>query len=135
MGTACTSSWAIAACENRHANAAHDVAIRYFMESSQSGLGAIAGYQPVPLSSSNQVIEPGLDAALFVRNLGERKTHLHAAQCSGQHEIVEIAQMANAKNFSVHLSQAVAERHVELLEDQFAQFVGVVPRRQQHRGH
>src|SRR6266851_4103353 len=81
---------------------------------------AFAGYQPVLLSGSNQVIEPCLDAALLVRNLRECKTHLHAAQCAGQHEIVEIAQMANAENFSLQPSQAVPERHIELIEDHLA---------------
>ncbi len=50
--------------------------------------GAIAG----------EVVERGVDAAAPMRHAGDAQPHLDAAQRAGEHEVVEIAEMADAED-------------------------------------
>ena len=50
--------------------------------------------------------------------LRQLEPHLDAGQRTSQHELVEIAEMANTKNFARNLSEARSERHVEPVEQQ-----------------
>ena len=62
---------------------------------------------------------------------GELQAHLHAGQRARQHQVVEVAEMADPEHLVLELAQAGAERHVEALEDHAADLVGAV---EQHRG-
>ena len=62
------------------------------------------------------------------------EAHLHRPQRARQHQIVEVAEMADAEYAALELAEAVAERHVEALQDHAPQLVRVVPRRHQHGG-
>src|SRR5262245_46098606 len=70
-----------------------------------------------------------------MRDAGKTKAHLDAAKRPDEHEVVEAAEMADAEHTARELRQADAERHVEVLEDDAAQSVGVVALRHEHRGH
>src|SRR6267142_3148975 len=73
-------------------------------------------------------------AALLVRHSGELETHLDAGERAGEREVVEIAEMPDAKYFSGQTPEPGAERHVVGLEDDLAQPVGVVPCGHHRRG-
>src|ERR1700680_4834766 len=40
--------------------------------------------------------------------------------------------MANAEDLTLQLSEAASQRHIELIEDDFSQFVGIMALRNQH---
>src|SRR5947209_20250813 len=77
--------------------------------------------------SRGEVIERGCDAAARERNARRRQAHLDAAQRARQHQIVEVAEMADAEDFSLQSSEPGAERHGEALEDDRSQRVGIAP--------
>jgi hypothetical protein len=54
------------------------------------------------------------------------QAHLHAGQRAGQCQVVEVAEVADAEDLPGELGESCAERHVEALEDDAAQGVGVV---------
>src|SRR5688572_24468788 len=74
-----------------------------------------------------------LHAVFLHRNAGQRKAHFDPCEAAEQGEIVEVAQVADAEYLAGELAQPRAERHVEGLQGQLADPVGVVPRGQQHR--
>ena len=61
-----------------------------------------------------------------MRHATDRQTHLDTAQCAGQHQIVEVAEVPDTEGAAFELAEAHAERHVEALEDGLAKPVGVV---------
>src|SRR5258708_19903225 len=69
-----------------------------------------------------------------MRHPGDTQPHLDAAQRAGEHEVVEIAEMADAEDLVGEPAEAGAERHVETLEDGPAQPVGAVPLRHEDGG-
>src|SRR5581483_11320009 len=73
---------------------------------------------------AGEIVERRRDAALLERHLVDRQTHLDARQRAGKHQVVEVAEMADAEHLALHLAEALAERHVEALQDGLAQMVG-----------
>ena len=83
------------------------------------------------ISCLGEVVERCLDAAFAVRNVGEAKAHRYAAQRARQHQVVEVAKVADPKNLAFHLTKPGPEGHVKVIEDETAHRVGVVPVGQQ----
>src|SRR5262245_48364069 len=73
-----------------------------------------------------EILERCGHAGLADGNPGELQAHFHAAQRAGEREVVEVAEMADAKDLALHLAQPGAERHVEALEDDLAHLVGIL---------
>ena len=78
------------------------------------------------LTRGSERIERGHHATPFVRHTRKAKAHLNSTQCSSEHEIVEMAEMANSKHFARKFGEACAQRHIEILEDDCSQSVGVM---------
>src|SRR3954467_3357971 len=76
----------------------------------------------------------GLDPAGSVRDAARLEADLDAGERSGDHEVVKIAEVADAEHRVGERPEAVAERHVAALEDLGPQPVGRMPFRQPHRG-
>src|SRR5437879_780656 len=64
-----------------------------------------------------------------MRDTREVQPHLYAAEGSGQHEVVEVADMPTAENLALKLAEAGAERHVEPFQNHTAKLVCRVTRR------
>src|SRR5580693_664348 len=62
-------------------------------------------------------VEGGGNTAAVVRNASEPKPHFDAAECSSQHQVVEAAEVSDAKYLVGKLGQACTERHVKLFQD------------------
>src|SRR6266568_1405762 len=60
-----------------------------------------------------EIVHCRLSSALAMRDCGKSEPHLHAGERAAEHEIVEVAQMTDAKNLAGHLAQALAQRHVD----------------------
>src|SRR5438094_9401374 len=73
-----------------------------------------------------QVVEGGGDAAFLMRHAGQLESHLDAAQSTGEHEIVEVAEVTDAEDLILQTPQTGAERHIEMIEHNLAEFVRVV---------
>jgi uncharacterized protein YciI len=63
-----------------------------------------------------------------------RRAHLDAGQGSAQGKLVEVAEVADAEDLALQLREAVAERHVEVLQHHLAEGVGIVAVRHAHGG-
>ena len=61
-----------------------------------------------------------LDPASLVRHLGKRQAHLHPGQRAHQRQVVEVADVSDAKHLVGDLAQSAAERHVEVIQHHFA---------------
>ena len=102
-------------------------------------LAPLAAPRPAPpLGQRRQRFHRSLHATGFVGHTCEPETHLDAAERSRQHQVVERSQMADAEDAPGQLSESCSERHVEMLEDDLSQPVGVmafrsVDRRQRAR--
>src|SRR5215813_3081076 len=83
----------------------------------------------VALRTLLQELHRGVDTALAVRDAGNRQTHLHPRQRSEQGEFVAFTEMADPKHLARDLRQARPERHVEVVEHDLSELVGVVSRR------
>src|SRR5579859_1490093 len=70
-----------------------------------------------------QIIEGSGYAGLEYGDIGQLQAHLHAAQGSGQGEIVEIAEMTDAKHLALQFAQARTKRHVESFENDLPHLV------------
>ena len=81
-----------------------------------------------------EIGEGGLHAARLVRHLGEAERHLDAGQRAHQHQVVEVAEMADAEHLARDLAEALAERQVEVLQRHLAEGVGVVALGHHDRG-
>ena len=64
-----------------------------------------------------QIIHRRKYAAGLVRNARGAQPHLHTAQCAGQLQVTEIAQMANAEDAVIQLAKPVTQAHVEAFQD------------------
>ena len=73
----------------------------------------------------HQMLHRGLDAVAVELQPGETQAHLDAGERAHQREIVEVAEVADAEHPALEPAQAGAERHVEALEDDLANRVGV----------
>src|SRR6266496_4927090 len=69
--------------------------------------------EPAPASGAGEVVEGGDDAALLEGDAGEREAHLDAGERARQHEVVEVAEVADPERLALQLAEAGAERHVE----------------------
>src|SRR5512146_1848917 len=74
------------------------------------------------------------NAAALVRHAGQSESHLDAAQGSAEHEIVEVAEMADAEHLVRDFAEPAAERQVEMIEHDLAQLHLAVALRHQHGG-
>src|SRR5215208_4161252 len=83
---------------------------------------------------SGEVRHGGLDSAGSERDAARLQPDLDAAERARDHEIMKIAEVADAEHRVGERSEAVAERHVAALEDLGPQAVGRTPLRQPHRG-
>src|SRR2546421_9263279 len=72
------------------------------------------------------------DAAAAMRDPGAVQPHLDPAQGAAQHQIVEMAEMADTEDLALHFAEPGAERHVEAVENDLAHPVGVIPIRHQN---
>src|SRR5689334_11108009 len=69
-----------------------------------------------------------------MRNARELEPHFDTAQRAEQREVVEIAEVADAKHFVAELAQPASERHVEALEYGFPESDFAVTLRHEHSG-
>src|SRR5215211_664663 len=83
---------------------------------------------------SGEVHHGGLEPARSVRDAARLEADLDAGKRAGDHEVVKIAEVADAEHRVGERPEAVAERHVAALEDLGPQAVGRMPLRQPHRG-
>src|SRR5215470_17293849 len=74
-------------------------------------------------------------ATLPMRNASHGKPHLHTAKRTGEHQIVEIAEVSNTKHLVRHFPEAAAERHIEAIEHNATKLVCRVPSGHQDRSH
>src|ERR1700722_13741519 len=74
------------------------------------------------------------NAARLVRDAGQAETHFHAAQCSRQHQIVEAAEMPDAKHFTRQPGEAGSERHVKVFQDNAPQPIRIMAFRHKNSG-
>src|SRR5437868_4870220 len=84
------------------------------------------------LGALRQIVHRGVNAALLHRHAGEREPHFNAGQRAHEHEIVEVAEMADAEHLAAELRQPGAKREIECIEDCLAHAVGIMPRRHQY---
>src|SRR2546423_1753522 len=85
-------------------------------------------------SATREILERGGDAAARERHARGRQAHLDAAQRAGQHQLVEVAEVADAKHLPFEPSKPGAERHVEAVEHDAAKRVRVVTGGHHHGG-
>jgi hypothetical protein len=52
-----------------------------------------------------------------VRNPSTRQTHFDTTKGAAEHQVVQIAQMANSEDASSHLSETGAEREITVLQN------------------
>ena len=69
-----------------------------------------------------------------MRHAGQPKAHLDSAERSRQHQIVEAAEMSDAKDFAGELCEASSEGHVKVLEDDAPQPIRVMALRHEDCG-
>ena len=84
--------------------------------------------------TAREILQRGGDAAAGERHAGRREPHLDAAERAGEHEVVEVAEMADAEDLAFQLAEPRAERHVEPFEHDLAKRVGIVTVRHHDRG-
>jgi hypothetical protein len=77
-----------------------------------AGAGFSASYR-----RSGQRFERGGNASRAMRNARDFEAHLDAAERAGEHQIVERAEMSDAKHLAGKLAEAGAKGHVEIVED------------------
>src|ERR1700680_2878723 len=75
--------------------------------------------------SCTQQLQRGVHAAWVDGNLGQLQPHLHPGESPGQCQVIEMAEVADPKGASRELAQASTERHVETVQDDLADLVGV----------
>src|SRR5690606_41527804 len=88
------------------------------------------GRAPVEVDSFRrlpQVLHRRLDAPGLDRHARELQSHLYPAEGPDEREVVEVAEVADPEDLPRELAEPRAERHVELLEDDPPDLVGVVP--------
>src|SRR5258708_3831835 len=62
------------------------------------------------------------------------KPHLHAGEGAAEHQVIEIAEMSDSEEFTFGFSEALAEGHVEAVENHGSELCLIVSGRHQHRG-
>ena len=72
---------------------------------------------------ASQISHGCVDPTLSEGNVRQSKAHLNPTECSHQHEVIEIAQMADAENDPPHFAQTRSEGHIEVLQNGFPEFV------------
>src|ERR1700753_4352620 len=71
-------------------------------------------------------IHRGQHTTTAMRNVGEIEAHFDTRKGSHQHQVVEMADMADPERLALELAQTGPERHVEIVEHHLAIGVGVV---------
>src|SRR4051794_25312837 len=69
-----------------------------------------------------------------VRDTRTVQPHFDPAQRAAQHQVVEMAKMPDPEDLAFHLAETGAERHVEAVEDDLANTVGIMAFGHHHRG-
>src|SRR5436190_6448950 len=96
-----------------------------------AALGDFAGRR---LGALREILHGGLHALLFHRNCSQRKAHFDAGKRAHQHEIVEVAEVADAEHLAAELGEPRAERQIERVEDHLAHAVGILAGRHHYPG-
>src|SRR5262249_55495053 len=81
---------------------------------------------------SGEELQGGCDAPAVERHARDGQAHLDAAERGGQHQIVEITQMAHPKDLAFPFSKACSERQIEAFENDATERIRVVPFRRYH---
>src|SRR5437762_10401138 len=58
-----------------------------------------------------------------MRHARQLESHLHTAQSAREHEIVEVAEVADAEDLVLQAPETGAQRHIEMIEHDLAKFV------------
>src|SRR4051812_33608069 len=61
------------------------------------------------------------DTACAVRHTKEGQPHFHAGECSGQHQLVDAAEVPDTKNPARNLAEPRSQGHIEAVENQRAE--------------
>src|ERR1700681_578326 len=91
-----------------------------------SGFASLIGW--------SQMVERGHHPPGPVGHASQSQPHLDAAQRSSKHEVVERPKMSDAKDLARKSPEAGSERHVEALENELAEAIGVVAGGHGHGG-
>src|SRR5260370_20704417 len=70
-----------------------------------------------------------------MRYARKAQAHFDSAQSPGEHDVVEAPQMADAKSFAREFTQTSAQRHIEIIQNNFTQAVRIVTLRREYAGH
>src|SRR4029453_10736544 len=66
---------------------------------------------------AREKIDGGAHAGRLMRHAGGRQSDLDARERAHEHQVVEVAKMADAKHLARELAETRAERHVATIED------------------
>src|SRR5437667_1592133 len=81
-----------------------------------------------------EIVHRRLRSTFAMRDGGKSEPHFHAGERAAEHEIVEVTQMTDAEDLAGDLAQALAQRHVEAVEHDLPEGIGVVSCRQDDAG-
>ena len=73
-----------------------------------------------------EILKSRSNAAAPVGHAGELKAHFNCAQRSRQHKVIEAAKMSDPKNSAGQMRESGSEGHVEGIQDNLSQLVGVM---------
>src|SRR5713101_1769270 len=89
--------------------------------------GVIEGARfKLALLRCDQVVHRCSRAAFAVRNAGQFERHFNGRNRAEDHRLVQIAEMADAEDMTAQPVEPAAKRHVELVETELADLIGVV---------
>jgi hypothetical protein len=71
-----------------------------------------------------KVRKGGLNAAGSMRRLAQRQSHFNTGQSAGEHQIVEIAKVADPKGTVSEARKTISKRHIECFQDSGAEGIG-----------
>src|SRR5437588_2065840 len=80
----------------------------------------------ITVVNRGEIIHRRLDAALLMRNAGKLECHLSAGQRAEQHQLVDVAKVADAEHLAGKRAETRAVRDIEMLERERAEGVAVV---------
>src|SRR5712671_7724276 len=90
------------------------------------GFRIFMGWVVSGLCVADEILHRFLCSAGAVRDSCHRESHFHAGERSHKGQIVQVAEVADAKDLASELRKAGAQGHVEPLQDGSAKRVGVV---------
>ena len=54
------------------------------------------------------------------------QTHFNSTQGAGKHQLIEITDMANSEYLAFHFAETCTQRHIESVQNQGTQGIGIV---------